>query len=52
LGDEGYTKNSFYGDEGAWTKSGHIVAKHDRFRTSDLLGIPNDKVLPSTEEVV
>jgi hypothetical protein len=24
----GYTKASFYGDEGEWTKGGHIVARN------------------------
>jgi hypothetical protein len=39
----GYTKGSFYGDEGEWTKGSHIVALDGGcFSRNARLCIPND----------
>jgi hypothetical protein len=41
----GYTNESLYGDEGEWTKGGHIVIPNDCFWRHARLYIPIDLVL-------
>jgi hypothetical protein len=42
---EGYSQDSFYGDEGEWTKDSRIEAKEGYFWLLDRLGVPRNSQL-------